>query len=263
MVAVPDRLEQSIGEPQNENVLDRFLSEVVIDAIELVLVEDIEEVVIELARRREIRAERLLDDDSTPGAVFLARETRSSKLAGDRPERRRRGRHVEQAIALGATLGLDPLQGLPQPIVARGIVDIAAHIGGATDDTLGELFFHRPGGELLQRFAQVLAERVIRHFGAPDADQSKCVRQQATRRKIVKRWNEQPVHEVPGGAEHHQAAWIGLLELARRPVAGHALSPLRLESCALASMCYPERRPLPPKIISARGPASIAAPKKN
>jgi hypothetical protein len=60
VVAVPDRLEQSVGEPQNENVLDRFLSEVVIDAIELVLIEDIEEVVIELARRREIRAERTI-----------------------------------------------------------------------------------------------------------------------------------------------------------------------------------------------------------
>src|SRR5262249_19853455 len=95
VVAVPDRLEQSIGEPQNENVLDRFLSEVVIDAIELVLVEDIEQVVIELARRREIRAERLLDDDPTPGAVFLARETRSSELA------------VDEGIALGSEPDLD------------------------------------------------------------------------------------------------------------------------------------------------------------
>jgi hypothetical protein len=161
VIAVPDRLEQSIGEPQNENVLDRFLSEVVIDAIELVLVEGIEEVMIELARWREISAERLLDDDPTPRTVFLAREARASELAGDRSECRRRGCQVEQAIAVGPTLGLDPLQGLPQPIVARRIVGIAAHIGRAPDQTLCDLLLDRPGGEPVQRFAQILAERVI------------------------------------------------------------------------------------------------------
>ena len=79
MIAVPDRLEQSIGEPQNEDVLDRLLSEIVVDAIELVFVEDTEQVMIELARRREISAERLLDDDPTPRTAFLACEARASR----------------------------------------------------------------------------------------------------------------------------------------------------------------------------------------
>jgi hypothetical protein len=38
-------LEQSIGEPQNEDVLHRLLSKIVVDAIELVFVEDTEQII--------------------------------------------------------------------------------------------------------------------------------------------------------------------------------------------------------------------------
>ena len=40
VVAVPDRLEDRVGEPQHEDVLDRFLAEIVVDAVDLLLVED-------------------------------------------------------------------------------------------------------------------------------------------------------------------------------------------------------------------------------
>src|SRR4029450_3137102 len=85
-----------------------------------------------------------------------------------------------------------------------------------------------------------MAAMGIRHFGTPDADQRKGVRQQATRCKIVERGNEQPMHEVPAGAEHHQAAWICLLDRARGLSAGHALSSMRLDPCDLASLCPPK-----------------------
>ena len=41
MVAVPDRLEQAVGEPQREDVLRRLLAEEVVDAEDLLLVEDL------------------------------------------------------------------------------------------------------------------------------------------------------------------------------------------------------------------------------
>ena len=40
VVAVPDRLEDRVGEPQHQQVLHRFLAEVVVDAIDLLLAED-------------------------------------------------------------------------------------------------------------------------------------------------------------------------------------------------------------------------------
>ena len=40
-IAVPDRLEQAVGEPEGENVLRRLLAEEMIDAENLVLGEDL------------------------------------------------------------------------------------------------------------------------------------------------------------------------------------------------------------------------------
>src|SRR5262249_37584857 len=62
-VAVQDRLEKRVREPEVENVLNRPLAEIVIDpedvALRKILVQD----PVQLPRRREIAPERLLDDD--------------------------------------------------------------------------------------------------------------------------------------------------------------------------------------------------------
>ena len=62
-VAVPDRLEQRVGEPQRHQVLDGLLAQVVVDPEHLRLVEHVEHLGVELARRGEVVAERLLDHD--------------------------------------------------------------------------------------------------------------------------------------------------------------------------------------------------------
>ena len=63
-VPVPDRLEDRVREPQVEDVLDRHLPEVVVDPVQLGLVEERVELLIQLARRRPVVPERLLDDDA-------------------------------------------------------------------------------------------------------------------------------------------------------------------------------------------------------
>ena len=71
VVAVPDRLEQRVGEPQRHQVLDRLLAEVVVDPEDLRLVEHLEHLRVELARRGEVVAERLLDHDPASRALEL------------------------------------------------------------------------------------------------------------------------------------------------------------------------------------------------
>jgi hypothetical protein len=51
MGRVPERLVQRVGEPQRHQVLHRLLAEIVVDAEDLVLVEDAADRVVELARR--------------------------------------------------------------------------------------------------------------------------------------------------------------------------------------------------------------------
>ena len=63
-VAVPDRLEQAVREPERENVLRGFLAEEVVDPEDLLFVEHLVQVVVQRLRAREIRAERFLHHDA-------------------------------------------------------------------------------------------------------------------------------------------------------------------------------------------------------
>ena len=65
-VAVPDRLEQPVGEAEGQNVLRRLLAEEVVDAKDLVLGEHLVQPGIQQHRAGQVGAERLLHDD--PGA---------------------------------------------------------------------------------------------------------------------------------------------------------------------------------------------------
>src|SRR5581483_5036504 len=68
---IPDRLEDGVAETKDENVLHRLLSEIMIDAVDLTLVEELVQLAIELPRGVEIGAERLFDDEPGPAAGFL------------------------------------------------------------------------------------------------------------------------------------------------------------------------------------------------
>jgi hypothetical protein len=75
VVGVPDRLEEPVGEAKVEQVLYRFLAEVVVDPEDPCLVEDPVERRVEATRLREVPPEGLLDDDPCPvGAMRLAEQ---------------------------------------------------------------------------------------------------------------------------------------------------------------------------------------------
>ena len=84
VVAVPQRLEQAVGEPQHHQVLHRLLSEVVIDPVDLALVQRAEKLAIECPGREQVRPERLLHDDPPPAVITaLARKPASAEISGN------------------------------------------------------------------------------------------------------------------------------------------------------------------------------------
>ena len=73
VVPVPDRLEEGVGEAEDEEVLHRLLAQVVVDAEDGWLGEDGVERRVERLRRGEVAAEGLLDDHPrVPGAARAA-----------------------------------------------------------------------------------------------------------------------------------------------------------------------------------------------
>ncbi len=74
VIAIPQRLENAVGEPKHQDVLNRLLPEIVVDPIDLTLGEHAEDVAIEGLSRGQIDAERLLDDDPPPMPFLFANE---------------------------------------------------------------------------------------------------------------------------------------------------------------------------------------------
>src|ERR1039457_6706513 len=89
---VPDRLENAIAEAESHQILHSLLTEIMIDAINLALLERLLDLGVERVRRIEIAAERLLDDDPAPAPIFLFGQAGIAELLdGDREESRRDG----------------------------------------------------------------------------------------------------------------------------------------------------------------------------
>src|SRR5262249_56344743 len=89
VLAVPDRLQERVGEAEEDYVLPRLLPEVVVDAEDGALVKGGQKDAVQFPGRREVVAEGLFDDD--PGA---RRAARRGELFHDHFEQRGRNGEV-------------------------------------------------------------------------------------------------------------------------------------------------------------------------
>ena len=149
MIAVPDRLEHAVREPQHQDVLDRFLPEIVVDPIDLLFAGDFQQVVVERLRRREVGAERLLDHEPPPYAVVFAQHPATTELPADRRECIGRSCEVVQAVAAGFPFRLQPVQLFVQVFKRTRNVRIGGNAGDAFQQPAGDRIVDRAGGEFV------------------------------------------------------------------------------------------------------------------
>ena len=72
VLAVPERLEDAVGEAQHQQVLHRLLAEIMVDAIGLIFGERLGDGGDDLAGAVEIAADRLFDDDARESGRLVA-----------------------------------------------------------------------------------------------------------------------------------------------------------------------------------------------
>src|SRR6185503_17944894 len=101
-LAIPQRLEERVGEPEVDQVVDRRLSEIVIDAEDRLLAERLVQDLVQLAGRGEVAAERLLQYRAP---AFRAARSREPPDHGG--ERARRNREIEGGMARRPERGAD------------------------------------------------------------------------------------------------------------------------------------------------------------
>ncbi len=188
VVAVPDRLEQRVGEAQVEDLLQSELPEEVIDAADLTLVEVLPKVGVERPRRGEIVPERLLDHH--PRAL---EQLRLGEPARDGREQRRRYLEVVDAPLRAPQLRREAAERLR-------IGEVALHVGEALGEAREDL-----GIDGLVRadrrtcpVAQLVDRDVI------DGDAHDRAVEQAARLEPVEREEGHLTGQVARDAERHE-----------------------------------------------------------
>ena len=195
---VPDGLEDRVREAQGENVLDRLLPEVVVDAVHLLLGEPGVHDRVEVARARPVVPVRLLDDDAHERA-FGRRpvEPVLGEPAHDHGERRGRRGEVVEPVAAGAALPVQLVEHGFELVERLGRRVVAGHVAEAA----GERRPHRArlvatSPQLLDRDAHALAEVVVGHLGARHAHDREAGGQQPAQGEPLDRGHELATGEV-------------------------------------------------------------------
>ena len=191
VLAVPDRLEQPVGEAEGQDVLGRLLAQEVVDPEDLVVVEDLAHQRVQLTGAVEVGPERLLHDDPGPVGEPGLPEGPHHGVGGVG-----RDAQVVEAPGLGVEGGLEGPDRLGQPVHAV----VPGHVADAPrelvpvlvgDAAPGELVAGRPGDAVVLP----LVERLER--GGHDV----AVGQHAGPRQVEQAGQELPLGQVAGGAE--------------------------------------------------------------
>ena len=219
IAAVPQRLENSVAEAERHDVLDGFLAQIVVDAVDLFFLKMRLHARVELPRAGEIVAERLFDDDAAP-AVALCQPAapRPSAIprtgwAGwkDKTERCRRFRaasRFRRATCRSSGRG-------------RRSPTSPAQIEEALGEGSPEIFIERRVfQELRDRIVHARAKIIVGHRGARNSDDGETGREPAFISQPVKRGHQFALCQIAIGAENDHRARRRLAVKAQRIVEG-------------------------------------------
>ena len=126
VVAVPDRFENGVSEAQHQDVLDRFLAEVVVDPEDLVFLCRALHHPVQFLGTAVIAAKGLFDHHPTPGGIL--QQTRGCKGPTATAVEIWRYREVEGAVAPGGPLAINHLQAAAKANHGFGIFQIHGFI---------------------------------------------------------------------------------------------------------------------------------------
>ncbi len=203
---VPQRFEDPVAEPEDQQVADRLLTQVMVDAVDLRLAEDLADLAVELLRGIAVVAERLLDDDAPPARVVpLVVQPHAPELRHDLGELRWLRGEVEEPIAARAPVLVDRVQARHQLIEAGRLVEVEALV----EDPLGErppvLGLERQDARVLLQRGLDLRSVVVLVEGPPaDPKDDELVGQQVGPPQLVERGHDLAMGQVAGSAHQHE-----------------------------------------------------------
>uniref|UniRef100_E6PY25 Uncharacterized protein n=1 Tax=mine drainage metagenome TaxID=410659 RepID=E6PY25_9ZZZZ len=238
VVAIPDWLEDAVAEAEDEDVLDGFLAEIVIDAEDLFFLEDGIDAAVQLFGGVQIVAEGFLDDGAD-GAVFGRGHAMRAKIFDNLGEVLGRGGEVKEAVAANSGLFGDAVEFRFQPGVARRIIEVHGEVMDLADEGV------EPGVVLggVAKLDNALAHvsgKLIPQRTTRNADDGELPGQQIHLFEVKERGEQLALGEVAGSAKDDQNRRLGDALLCRRHL-GQVLRVnlyLRRSHACFLSSCF-------------------------
>src|SRR5256886_12292351 len=139
VIAVPQRLDDVVRKAKDHHVLDGLFAEIVVDAVDLVLRQNLLQFLVELFGGFQVMAKGLFDDHARPAVVFFLGQSAFAQLFDDRGEEPWRDRQIEEPVTerVMQLVGLFHL--LFQPLVGLGVLKITTNVIDALGDPFPEL----------------------------------------------------------------------------------------------------------------------------
>ena len=207
--AIPDGLENSIGEAKSEDVLDGLFAEVMVDPVDLFFVGNLEQLLVQRASAFEIMAEGLFYDHAAPVAVVLLHQAVFGEVLHDRSESIRSSGQVVEVVSVSRVLLVDFGEQVFEIRIGLRVVEVARHVVHAAHKPLPQIGVDVTGGKLLHVLSDFFAIVVSGHGATGDADYGEFVREQFGARKVVEGWNQLSPSQVTGSPEDDHHARVG------------------------------------------------------
>ena len=215
VTAIPDRLEDAVGEAEDQDVLDGLLAQVMVDAEDLPLRQHLPDLPVEGAGRLEVPAKRLFDDDAPP-APLLGGQSRSTELADDRAEHAGGCGQIIEAVAPRALFVRNPREKGLELLVAARVVEVTPQVMDAPEELVPEGRLDRRCGECVQTAFHLLAKLLGPEVLAGQPDDGEVIGQQSASLQVVQCRDELAPGQIPRGSEDHQRTRVA----GSRPAAG-------------------------------------------
>jgi hypothetical protein len=198
-VGVPQRLEKGVGKPGDEQVLHTLLAEVVVDAEDLLLVEDLTDRVVDRPCGRQVVPDRLLEHHT---GRFVDQAV-LGETGADGPEQPRRAGEVEHPDPLLPLMLENPAELRP----IRGLGEVESQVGQAIEEALdGRGIEFLGGDETGQLTGDLVAVPLLAQARAGDPDNAGTAGQLAVAVSEVQRGQELADGEITGSPEDDEVA---------------------------------------------------------
>lgn len=204
IVAVPERLEQQIGEPKHQDVLNRALAEVVVDPIDLGLGEVSAHLPRQDGRALQIESKGLLDHQARPMPI-LPMQTLGRQLLHDGGIVQRGHGQIAQEVPRHRRIRAQPLG---QALIGAGVLQVTLDEDESIQQTRQDGCIGRARQGIREALARLLAPLRVRPGPAAEAEDARVLMQPLGPLEMVERRQQLEAHQVAGRAEDENGTGI-------------------------------------------------------